>query len=47
MKITVGIVVVTKNQDFFEVGLSVLSDIKDYVFNQVNVNADFVIKEKK
>ncbi|SFC05607.1 biosynthesis protein PigD [Pseudoalteromonas denitrificans] len=46
MKITVGIVVVTKNPDFFETGLSVLSDIKEYVFNQVNVDADINIEVK-
>lgn len=47
MKIIVGIVVVTKNADFFETGLSVLSDIKDYVFDQVNVDTDLNISTKE
>lgn len=47
MKIIVGIVVVTKNIDFFETGLSVLSDIKEYVFDQVNVDSDLNINTKK
>ncbi len=40
MSVTVGVVVITQSQSFFETGLSVLNDIKEHVLNQVNVDAD-------
>ncbi|CAI1773979.1 MULTISPECIES: biosynthesis protein PigD [Serratia] len=38
--ITVGVVVVTRNPAFFQTGLSVLNDIRDYVFNRVHIQSE-------
>ncbi|MFC1503370.1 biosynthesis protein PigD [Pseudomonadota bacterium] len=44
MNITMGIVVITKSPLFFETGLSVLNDIKEYIFDQLDVDAEFTFR---
>ena len=43
MQITVGIVVVTKSQAFFDAGVTVLNDIKDYVFHSVDIDTQLKV----
>lgn len=42
--ITVGVVVVTKDPAFFQTGLGVLNDIRDYVFKRVQISAEIPLK---
>ncbi|WP_125716240.1 biosynthesis protein PigD [Pseudoalteromonas rubra] len=42
--ITVGVIVVTRDEQFFHTGLSVLSDIREYVFNRVHIQSELVLK---
>ncbi|AUH01992.1 biosynthesis protein PigD [Prodigiosinella confusarubida] len=42
--LTVGVVVVTRNPTFFQTGLSVLNDIRDYVFNRVHIQSELPLK---
>lgn len=42
--LTVGVVVVTRNPAFFQTGLSVLNDIRDYVFNRVHIQSEMPLK---
>ncbi|AVJ19738.1 biosynthesis protein PigD [Serratia sp. JUb9] len=42
--ITVGVVVVTRNPTFFQTGLSVLNDIRDYVFNRVHIQSELPLQ---
>ncbi|WP_431686918.1 biosynthesis protein PigD [Hahella sp. NBU794] len=46
MEITIGVIVVTRSRGFFETGLSVLSDIRGEVFQQVSLDADIEFEEK-
>lgn len=40
MSVTVGAIVITQDQDFFEAGLGVLNDIKEHVLNEVIIDID-------
>ncbi|VEA70698.1 Uncharacterised protein [Serratia rubidaea] len=42
--LTVGVVVVTRNPTFFQTGLSVLNDIRDYVFNRVHIQSELPLQ---
>ncbi|MDW6092922.1 biosynthesis protein PigD [Vibrio rhizosphaerae] len=42
--ITVGVIVVTQDPAFFQTGLSVLNDIRDYSFNQVHIQSDLPLQ---
>ncbi|MDW6004018.1 biosynthesis protein PigD [Vibrio mangrovi] len=42
--ITVGVIVVTRDPSFFQTGLSVLNDIRDYSFNQVHIQSDLPLQ---